>query len=268
MGIFVCPTARVKSNGRSRVTADISNRPRYRDGGSGLEGKLPACWGGVYREPPPSAKANSALTGRNFARYTDDSGPDARRMPMTLPASESPIPRLIPDAPLPPYAYVSGRFPHPNRDIAGHSYGEAIPSIPPVEPQRWSECRSYLLGIDLFNHGYYWEAHEEWEAVWNAHQRRGPVADFVKGLIILACAGVKAREGRPEGVRRLSQRAAELFGQTRDTGFVTNGIAMGLSLDQLVDNARRLVAAPEQVINVSDTSVEIVMPFSLTPQTS
>jgi hypothetical protein len=187
---------------------------------------------------------------------------------MTSPNSEPPIPRFLPETPLPPYAYVSGRFPHPKRDAAGHSYGEPTPTIPPLEPQYWPECRSYLRGIDLFNHGYYWEAHEEWEVVWNAEKRRGPVADFVKGLIVLACAGVKAREGRPEGVRRLSQRAAELFCQTRGTRVVTNGKAMGLSLEHLVDNAQQLVSSPEMVINVSDRPVEIVMPFVLRPQAS
>jgi len=185
---------------------------------------------------------------------------------MTSPAFKDAIPRFVPETPLPPYSYVSGRFPHPKRDAAGHSHGEPTPSIPPCEPRRWSECRSFLRGIDLFNHGYYWEAHEEWEAVWNAEKRRGPVADFFKGLIVLACAGVKAREGRAEGVRRLSERAAELFCQTGQTRVTTNGTDMGLSLEQLVQNAQQLASAPERVINVSEQPVEIVMPFVLTPQ--
>ncbi len=32
-------------------------------------------------------------------------------------------------------------------------------------------------GVDLFNHGYYWESHEEWESLWHAAGRRGVVAD-------------------------------------------------------------------------------------------
>ncbi|TGQ49534.1 DUF309 domain-containing protein, partial [Mesorhizobium sp. M1C.F.Ca.ET.210.01.1.1] len=26
----------------------------------------------------------------------------------------------------------------------------------------------FRWGIDLFNHGYYWEAHEAWEPLWHA----------------------------------------------------------------------------------------------------
>jgi len=36
------------------------------------------------------------------------------------------IQRFVPDEPLPPYSYVTGRFPHPTRDPAGHSIG-AVP---------------------------------------------------------------------------------------------------------------------------------------------
>jgi hypothetical protein len=185
---------------------------------------------------------------------------------MTPPASDSPIPRFVPETPFPPYSYVSGRFPHPKRDAAGHSFGVPTPSIPPCQPQQWSECLSYLRGIDLFNHGYYWEAHEEWEAVWNAENRRGPLADFFKGLILLACAGVKAREGRAEGVRRLSDRAAELFRQTVEGPVATDGTAMGLALRQLVDHAQQLAQEPARVVNVSDEPVVIVMPFVLAPR--
>jgi predicted metal-dependent hydrolase len=40
-------------------------------------------------------------------------------------------------------------------------------------------------GIDLFNSGQYWEAHEAWEAEWMP-DRKGPDAGFYKGLIQVA----------------------------------------------------------------------------------
>jgi predicted metal-dependent hydrolase len=40
-------------------------------------------------------------------------------------------------------------------------------------------------GIDLFNSGRYWEAHEAWEEVWMP-DRKGPDAGFYKGLIQIA----------------------------------------------------------------------------------
>jgi hypothetical protein len=175
------------------------------------------------------------------------------------------IPRYVPEAALPPYSYVSGKFPHPKRDAAGHSYGVLAPTVPPCQPRRWADCRTYLRGVDLFNHGYYWEAHEEWELLWNAAGRRGPVADFLKGLIILACAGVKAREGRVAGVRRLAQRAGELFRQTARGPVAQNDTAMGLSLPALLQATQLLETRPEEAINTSNRTVEIVMPFVMQP---
>jgi predicted metal-dependent hydrolase len=40
-------------------------------------------------------------------------------------------------------------------------------------------------GIDLFNRGLYWEAHEAWEEAWTP-DRRGPDGGFYKGLIQVA----------------------------------------------------------------------------------
>lgn len=40
-------------------------------------------------------------------------------------------------------------------------------------------------GIDLFNAGEFWEAHEAWEGAWMPH-RKEPASDFFKGLIQVA----------------------------------------------------------------------------------
>jgi predicted metal-dependent hydrolase len=40
-------------------------------------------------------------------------------------------------------------------------------------------------GVDLFNTGRYWEAHEAWEADWMP-DRKGPDSGFYKGLIQVA----------------------------------------------------------------------------------
>src|SRR5438552_3359767 len=110
------------------------------------------------------------------------------------------IPRFAPDQPFPPYSYLTGRFPHPTRDRAGHSFGAEPLPCPAPDPMDWRQCRAFLFGLDLFNHGYYWEAHEIWEGIWHACGRCGATANFIKGLIKLAAAGVKAREGRPKGI--------------------------------------------------------------------
>lgn len=141
-------------------------------------------------------------------------------------------PRLLPGAPLPAYAHVPGQTPHPFSDPAGHSCGEPPPVPPPIDPARWEESRAYLRGLDLFNHGYYWEAHEAWEGLWRI--AGGATADFLKGLIQLAVAGVKHRQGLPDRVRAHARRAAELW---RGVG---EGHYLGLSVPSLVALADRI----------------------------
>ena len=150
------------------------------------------------------------------------------------------MPRLVPNRPLPPYTYVPGLSPHPASDPAGHSHG-APPPAAALAADKWQECEEYLFGFDLFNAGYYWEAHEAWEGLWHAHGRSGPVADLLKGLIKLAAAGVKVREGQRHGVTVHAGRAAELF-----AGLVGSGETrlLGLDLASLERAARTIAADP------------------------
>ncbi|MDZ4659834.1 MAG: DUF309 domain-containing protein [Bythopirellula sp.] len=133
--------------------------------------------------------------------------------------SEATLPRYS-QRPFPPYSYVPGSgTPHPVSDPQGHMHGifEATPE--PLDPQSWRDSEAYVYGIDLFNHGYYWEAHEAWESLWHAAGHRGPMADFLKGLIKLAAAGVKFREGNSAGVKRHLIRGQELLAGPMETNF-------------------------------------------------
>ncbi len=122
-------------------------------------------------------------------------------MPQGLDPSLGP-PRYRPERPFPRYAYVVGLEPHPLRNPEGHSYNAPFVSEEILDPQFWVDCSDYLYGIDLFNYGYYWEAHEVWESLWNGAGRRGPTAIFLQALIKLSAAGVKQREGVAAPVRR------------------------------------------------------------------
>jgi hypothetical protein len=114
------------------------------------------------------------------------------------------------DEPLPPYSYVPGFTPHPVSDPRGHMHGHHATAPPALDPQRWEDSRAYRYGIDLFNHGFYWEAHEAWETLWHAAGRRGLVAIWLKALIKLAAAAVKLREGNAAGALRHAHRSLEL----------------------------------------------------------
>jgi predicted metal-dependent hydrolase len=149
--------------------------------------------------------------------------------------------RYCPARPLPPYSYVTGLSAHPTSDPRGHSFGHAEPSAEPLDPSSWPTNANYLYAIDLFNHGYYWEAHEAWESLWHAAGRTGPTANFLKGLIKLAAAGVKAREGRAAGVRQHAERARELFQDVAASPLAGDGLVYGLALADLNQAASQLV---------------------------
>lgn len=50
---------------------------------------------------------------------------------------------------------------------------------------RASATNRLLRGVELFNSGRYWEAHEVWEEEWTP-DRKGPDSGFYKGLIQVA----------------------------------------------------------------------------------
>jgi hypothetical protein len=144
---------------------------------------------------------------------------------------------------LPAYAFIPGRFPHPTSDPAGHSYGVELVPPPAIEPERWQASRTYLHGIDLFNAGYYWESHVQFEALWFAAGRRGVLADFLKGLIKLAAAGVKHLEGRPRGVRSHACRAVALWRNVVSSLPAAQDLFLGLRLATLLDLAEAVCRA-------------------------
>ncbi len=184
--------------------------------------------------------------------------------------------RLCPDRPLPPYSYVPGRFPHPIRDPAGHSY--KAPGIQ-QEPHRpsltapvslasdWKSASDYLFGIDLFNHGFYWEAHETWEQLWLEFGRSGRDADFIKGLIKLAAAGVKAREGRLIGVQRHACRAQELFRLVLHTLTENDAVVCfgGMDLTSLCQAADAIAADSICIVERSDDHLMDALLLRLSP---
>ena len=94
--------------------------------------------------------------------------------------------RYAPDLPFPPYAHQPGQTPHPRTHPEGHSYSASEYAGPSLSEQTWPECSAYLHGVDLFNHGYYWEAHEAWEGLWKATSRSTVLARFLQGLIQLS----------------------------------------------------------------------------------
>lgn len=143
-------------------------------------------------------------------------------------------PRFVPEIPFPPYTYVPGRCPHPFSDPAGHQYAKPRGTASALDLAEGPRHRDFLLGCDLFNHGFYWEAHETWEGLWHAAGRRGMTADFLKGLIHLAAAGVKHLEDVPRGVHSHANRTAKLWRDVALSRASERTRFMGLAIEALI----------------------------------
>ena len=140
----------------------------------------------------------------------------------------------------PPYTYVPGHAVHPVSHPHGHMREGTL-------PQDWSQQQYLQWGRQLFNKGYYWEAHEAWEHLWMELGRTSANALTVKGLIKLAASAVKCREGNASGAIRHAQCAAELLQEPCDSKLFA-----GCDLSLARDSANRLREAP--LINFAPSS--------------
>lgn len=127
-------------------------------------------------------------------------------------AADEDAPRLLPDTPLPDYTFTTGcGLPHPYRDPRGHSHARKNRTPKPLEAPRWAENRPFLMAVDYFNFGYYWESHDGWDRLGRVAVPESLVARFLRGLVKMAAAGLKVREGSVHGVRRHAAAAGEIF---------------------------------------------------------
>lgn len=134
----------------------------------------------------------------------------------------------------PAYRYVPGRTPHPRRDASGHSYGAAQPSAPSWRPEQWASLDNWLFGIDLFNYAYWWEAHEELEALWHAGGRTSEHARFVQGVIKLAAGSLNSWLGKRDIARVQAEAGVVAMLATPPTH---GGAYMGIIVADLVRDA-------------------------------
>ena len=106
----------------------------------------------------------------------------------------------------PAYRYVPGRSPHPRRDPGGHSYGRPEPLAAALDPAEWATSTVYLHGVDLYNFAYWWEAHESFEALWQAADKEGTLGQMLQGLIQIAAGNLKRFMGAESAAQKLGAR--------------------------------------------------------------
>ncbi len=155
--------------------------------------------------------------------------------------------RYFPKRPFPPYAFIPGQNPHPEKK-GGHMYGEEHNCSALTgngEDNSFITNSDYLYAFDLFNEGYYWESHVWWEELWHLAGRKGDCADLLKALIKLAAAGVKLKLEHREPAHGHIERACELIDQIAprySTPFY------GVNLKQLSNDIKELIENPDELI--------------------
>jgi hypothetical protein len=152
----------------------------------------------------------------------------------------------------PAYAHRLGVTPHPLTDPRGHSFGLVPTRTLPVPANlsgEWRVCAAYLWGVDLFNHGYWWEAHEAWEEPWKASARESPEARYLQGLIQVAAAALQQARGRGDGAARLMARARDSLAPVLAALREAPGDRfMGLALVAWWAEVERSVAPPPVIV--------------------
>ena len=159
------------------------------------------------------------------------------------------------DALKPPAYIPGGPYPRP-----GESPRQAQDS--PGLAEGWKESAAYLVGFELFNAGYYWEAHEIWEMLWNHEGRTGPISDLLRGLIKLAAAGVKVRQNQKHGVVTHGTRAAVCFDAARA---VKGSPILGMDLVRLSQIAASIANGPPTTVTSLEDPLVRVFEFTLWP---
>mgnify|MGYP001976217564 CR=1 FL=1 len=126
-----------------------------------------------------------------------------------------PIPTPIPAPPrrvsktLPPYRYVPGLNPHPFRNPNGHMYtdGTAPDHAVWMPTDDWENDATLRYAADLFDHRFFWEAHEEWESVWHCCPLEGIDRPVLQSLIQLAASILQHHMGQRRSQTLLFERA-------------------------------------------------------------
>src|SRR4029434_1759921 len=83
--------------------------------------------------------------------------------------------------------------------------------------------------VDLFHGGYYYEAHEIWEALWHKVGHRTTPGWFLKALIQMAAVQLKLLSGDLKTAGRMNLRVRHLFEQV-PSSIHTGKVFIGMDL--------------------------------------
>lgn len=140
-----------------------------------------------------------------MADRTDPKRADKEAASREEPAAGTPSADTGWNWPLPAMPHVPGATPRPDESQAIFRIARTAPA--PTDAARWRDNSAWMAGLRLYRAGFFWEAHEVWEAVWAHARPNSPERMLAQGVIQLANAGLKQRMGRPGAALRLAELA-------------------------------------------------------------
>lgn len=146
-------------------------------------------------------------------------------------------PRYLPNLELPPYRHLPGQTPHPHTHPLGHRFALSGADLP-LTDENWPTHRAYLAGVDLYNRAFWWEAHEAWEGPWGISAPE--CRRHLQGLVQLAAALIKWRQGNRRGMEKLARSSRALL----EAVAAEHPHHLGMDLLNLAERADAFFAAP------------------------
>ncbi len=148
--------------------------------------------------------------------------------------------------PFPPYRFVPGLNPHPTEDPKGHSFGKKLGAPDSIDPLEWEGNELYLYGVDLYNHFYWWEAHEAWESLWGAAPAGSTTNKFFQGLIKISAAFLKWHMKERRGVQAHFEGGTILLRNVRKRHRIFMGIDLEIHINKLTEHFTPLLSQPSK----------------------
>lgn len=96
-----------------------------------------------------------------------------------------------------------------------------------LDAETVAQERAFRYGADLFNAGFFWEAHEVWEPVWMALPPNSRARQGCQALIQAANACLKLRFGRAKAFGRLAAEVTRLAGDVTVKESSVAGVEFG-----------------------------------------
>ena len=151
--------------------------------------------------------------------------------------TETDIPNYT-DRKLPGYRHLPFQNAHPFLDKGGHSYGEKLTPAEGFNAENWLKSEEYLYCIDLFNNGFWWEAHERLKYTSMAAGQDSETNHFIRGLIQIAAALLKHFMGEEGGAQTLAKMGIETLRKKE-------GIFLGIDITTLTDQVEECLKSAE-----------------------